>query len=140
MAKRSRSNGGLGSFAGIPRVLMESQKYKQLNGWEVRLLLELACQFRGSNNGDLGMTWTMAKERGWRSSGTLAQSLAKLEALGFILRTREGGKHRCSLYALSWQPIDDCGGKLDVKATATAPNTWKTDVEKPWHQERKNNF
>ena len=26
-----------------------------------------------------------------------------------------------NLYAITWQPIDECGGKLDVKPTTNAP-------------------
>ena len=112
-------------YAGVPHVVMESDSYKQLNGWDVKLLLELSKQYNGSNNGDLSAAWGIMKNLGWRSSGTLFKSLATLERLGFIQRTRQGGKHQCNLFALTWQPIDDCKVKLDVKASKTASNLWK---------------
>ncbi|MCP5019077.1 MAG: MarR family transcriptional regulator [Ketobacter sp.] len=112
-------------FTAVPHALMESDNYRHLNGWDVKLLLELVKQHNGSNNGDLSAAWGMMKNQGWRSSGTLFKSLAKLERLGFIERTRQGGKHQCNLFAITWYPIDECKGKHEVRATSTPSNRWK---------------
>lgn len=114
-----------GRFAGIPIHVMESPNYCQIGAWESRLLLEFAMQYNGSNNGDLSATFSRLKNRGWKSKGTLNKALRTLELYGFIERTRMGGKHRCSLYAITWQPIDECKGKLEVRATKVASNLWQ---------------
>ena len=39
--------------------------------------------------------------------------------------TRQGGRNKCSLYAVTWFQIDECNGKLDVASSTTAPINWK---------------
>jgi hypothetical protein len=41
------------SFAGIPRMAMQSDDYKNLCGNAVKLLLALCYQYRGHSNGNL---------------------------------------------------------------------------------------
>jgi hypothetical protein len=55
----------------------------------------------------------------------LARRLKELVHFGLIEMTRQGGLNRCSLYALTWRPIDDCKGKLDCAATKNASGKWK---------------
>lgn len=112
-------------FAGIPHMLMESPNYAELNGWDVKLLLEIVKQHNGSNNGDLCATWKLMKASGWRSPSTLSLSIKRLEHYGFIEQTRQGGRHSCNLYGLTWYPIEECKGKLDIKATSRPSDNWK---------------
>ena len=63
--------------------------------------------------------------RGWKSKDTLYRARDELIENGMILLARQGGKHQCSLYAVTWKPIDECGGKLDVPATTVAPGYWR---------------
>lgn len=141
MSKASKRSGSRQRFAGIPHAVMETDKYRSLNGWAIKMLLELSKQYcgPGTNNGDLSLPYTKARELGWRSSGTLLRAERDLRANGFIIRTRVGGLHKCNLYALAWQPIDECIdrntglSKLDPhwKPTRQAPGTWKDEAE-PW--------
>ncbi len=114
-------------FANIPHHIMESENYKKLGAWEVKLLLELSYKFRGKNNGDLSATWSDSKKFGWRSKGTLSKAIERLVKYGFIQLTRQGGMHQCSLYALTWHPIDECQGKHEVSPTKTPSNLWKNE-------------
>ncbi len=114
-----------GSFIAIPKVILESDQYAALKGNAVKLLIDLSAQYNGSNNGDLCAAWSVMKKRGWRSKGTLHNSIIELISAGFILLTRQGGRHRPSLYAVSFKSVDDCGGKLETKPTVAPPNTWK---------------
>jgi hypothetical protein len=131
---KGRSN-AVKSFAGIPRIVMESPDYKNLNGGSVKLLLEFACQYRGNNNGNLTAAYSILKERGFNSKGSITRAVDELLGAGLIIRTREGvfinpgGK--CALYALSWQPIDDCKGKqLSIQPTTTPPRKFSTELNK----------
>lgn len=73
------------------------------------------------------MTWNfMSKDRRWKSKDTLYKARDELVEKGLIEQTRQGGKHRCNLYAITWESIDDCKGKLDVAATRVASGAWKT--------------
>ena len=104
---------------------MDTPDYQALSGNSVKLLLELAYQYRGGNNGDLQATWTTLKGKGWRSKTTVSKALKALVDANLITCTRQGvftnPGGRCALYALNWQPIDDCKGKLNVEPTSTPP-------------------
>ena len=109
----------------MPHEVLNSKAYPSLTPAAVKLLLDLGAQYRGTNNGDLCAAWTVMAKRGWRSKATLTRALRELEGKGFICKTRQGGRHRASLYAVTWRPIDECGGKLEVRATRTAPGYWR---------------
>lgn len=117
-AGASRHSGG---FAGIPRVVLETKDFLGASLSAKTLLLCLACQYRGGNNGDLSLPHGLAKQWGVGSKSTLVKALRELEAANLILRTREGRFLNpggcCALYALTWEPIDECKGKLDVSPT-----------------------
>jgi len=36
-----------------------------------------------------------------------------------VILTRQGGRNRCNLYGVTWEPIDECGNKLDIPSSAT---------------------
>lgn len=120
-----------GSFAAIPCVILESEEYAALSAPAVKALLDLFAQYRGSNNGDLTAAWSIMNKRGWRSKDSLYRALRMLQDMGWIIKTRQGGKHRCSLYAVTWRAVDACGGKLDIAATRTPANTWKEQNRGP---------
>ena len=116
-----------GGFAAIPHALLNSEKYTKLTPKAVKLMVDFLGQYRGYNNGDFSMAWSVMSEFGWRSKSTLYSARDELREVGFITLTRQGGKHQCSLYAVTWQPIDECGGKLDVPSTVVASGEWKDD-------------
>jgi len=97
----------------------------QLDGNAIKAVMELAGQYKGSNNGDLSSPFTTARDRGWGSESTLAKWLKFLEQRGWIVRTRQGGRHAgCNLFAVTWWPID-ASHKHQEPGTRTPPNTWK---------------
>lgn len=114
-----------GPFVRIPHELQDSDNWKACGGSALKLLCALARQYNGKNNGDLGASIRVLGPRGWRSSDTLDRSLKELLHFGFISLTRQGGRNSASLYAITWRPIDECGGKLDCPATDIASNEWK---------------
>jgi len=99
-----------GNFGLVPEAVINSAAYKRLS-WPARaLLLEVAAQYRGYNNGDLTCAHTIHKVRGWQRS-TLQKATQELEGGGFLIRTRQGGRNRCNLYGLTWYALDECPGK-----------------------------
>ena len=110
------------SFAGIPRVVMETEDFSRLSSSAKCLLLELAYQYRGFNNGDLTAAFSILKTRGWRSPTTLNKALKQLLEMNFIVCTRHGRFQNpgavCSLYAITWLPIDECRGKHDAQPSS----------------------
>ena len=114
-----------GSFVLIPHAMLESEPYSRLSGSAVKLMFDLYCQYKGHNNGDLSMAWSRMQKRGWRSKETLYRARNILQQNGFIVQTRQGGKHQCSLYAVTWRPIDECSGKLEHPSSPVALGYWK---------------
>lgn len=113
-----------GSFLLLPHAVINHPNYLALSIYARALLIEIASQYKGANNGDLTAAPKIMKARGW-SESTVGRKAQELLQAGFIQKTRQGGRNKCNLYAITWQPIDDCNGKLDVKATNTASNIWK---------------
>ena len=113
------------SYVALPHVILESQEWAALTASEVKLLVDVFSQFNGSNNGAMSASWTLMKRRGWRSQDTLNRALRGLLDKGFLLKTRQGGRHRCSFFAVTWREIHDCYGKHDTSPTKVAPGTWK---------------
>lgn len=127
-SKRWKQTGrGAGhSFIQIPHFVLNSDQFAALPPNAVKLLFELARQYRGKNNGDLSAVFDQLKPRGWTSETTLAKHLKHLEQTGWILRTRLGGKYLgCSLYAITFWPIDDCNGKHAYQAERKPSHLWK---------------
>lgn len=104
--------------------MTDSDEFGKLSGHGVKLLLELARQYRPGRNGDLSIPWSLLKARGWRSQGTVADAKRELLEGGWIIETRKGGRNLPSLYAITWQPIDE-SEKHWEPATTTAPDTWQ---------------
>ena len=98
------------SFLMLPHIILDSEGYKNLSSSAVKLIIDLAAQYRGKNNGDLSTAWVFMKKRGWRSKSTLYKAMKEAEEKGFILRTRQGGINKCNLFAITWESIDECGG------------------------------
>jgi hypothetical protein len=96
------------SFSMLVHAYWQSPQYAKLPPGAVKLLVDLVCQFRGSNNGDLTTAWSVMRLRGWRSKAMLHKARKELEARGWILRTRQGSINAPTLYALTFAGIDDC--------------------------------
>ncbi|HHA2740081.1 TPA: hypothetical protein ACOFBV_001276 [Stenotrophomonas maltophilia] len=119
---QGRSKGS--PFFMIEHRISDSPEFGRLSGNAVKLLLELARQYRPGRNGDLSIPWSMLSTRGWKSKATVHSSKLELLAAGWIIETRKGGKNMCSLYALTYYAIDESEKHLEA-ATVTPPNLWR---------------
>ena len=100
-----------GGFASIDRYVIECAAFKSLGPNSVKLLLLMACDYKGNNNGDLSATYSKYKDC-FGSNQTLFNARDELERKGFIAVNcyggmSYGGYKLPSLYALMWLPIDD---------------------------------
>jgi len=125
--ERNNNRKQVGTYFGIPHVVMASSNYVRLSSHAVKLLNDLGFQYNGYNNGDLCATWTLMKKRGWKSASTLHKALKELMHYGLIVKSRLGGRHMPTLYCLTWQSVDECKGKLDINPTNTPYGYWKED-------------
>lgn len=105
--------------------VLESTNFITLTPKAVKLLMQVAAEYKGSNNGDFCVTWKLMEPKGWSSKSQLAEAREELLHYGFLELTRQGGRHKASLYAVTWESIDRCKGKLDVPATKVASNLWQ---------------
>ncbi|WP_147422377.1 hypothetical protein [Vibrio sp. PID23_8] len=107
----SRNRKNKGWFAGIPIWLVESQSFVDLSTLAKSLLIELAGQYNGRNNGYLSLTRDDLKRRGYNSPNSNQRAIQQLLDANIITRTFEGGicrgKGVCSLYAINWQRVDE---------------------------------
>ena len=99
------------NFANIPRYVIGTPAFMSLRGNSVKLLVLLACQYKGNNNGDLIITHSFYKTF-FKSSQTMYAARDELEQKGFIATNAYGGMSYGgykvpSLYALLWLPVDD---------------------------------
>lgn len=118
------------TFTLIPHALIDSENWKRASPTAICLLLEVARQYNGYNNGNLCASRTVLRPRGWTSPEVITWATRELLHFGFIIRTKRGGLHMGpNLYALTWQAIDDCKGRHHCAATKVAPGNWKE--EKP---------
>lgn len=114
-----------GGFGALPRVVWQSHDYCALPGRAVKLLMDLACQYNGRNNGDLTVAYSVLRRRGWSSKGTLSAAVHDLLQAGLIIQTRDAKGinpgAQAALYALAWKPIDECPGKRLTIGPTTTP-------------------
>jgi hypothetical protein len=120
---KARSDNGP-SFIKFQHRMLRHPAFMSVSAHACKALRFLASQYTRSNNGDLTIAWKVAKAQGLTANGPLRIATKELVQKGFVIQTRQGGRNRCSLFALAWFPIDECGGKLDVPATRVAPSTW----------------
>lgn len=106
--------------------LLDSEDFISLKGNSIKLLTDLGRQYNGFNNGDLCATLSVMKKRGWNSNQQLTKALKELLERNLIVQTKQGGLNMGpNLYAITWQPINECQGKLDMGPTTTPPRSFR---------------
>jgi len=123
--RRTHKKRTCSSFLALPHSVLDHQDFVNLSQRAIKLLIDIASQYRGQNNGDLCMTFSIMKKRGWSSNDQLTKARNELIDKNFIILTKQGGRHFPSLYAITWQPIDNCDGKLDIISTKLAPRSFR---------------
>ena len=119
-------------FLMLPLHVLDHERFRNLSGRATKLVIDIAAQYRGNNNGDLCAPLSVMRRRGWTSSDQLHKAKRELIEKEVIILTRQGGLNKANLYALSWFQIDECNGKLDVAATPLPPVAWKNSLPSPW--------
>jgi hypothetical protein len=111
---KSRNRDGI-RFVAMPHTVLDSAAFLGLSAPAVRLLLDIARQFTGSNNGRLVACTKYLAPRGWKSHDTATRARRELEAAGFIVETRMGMRpNRAAWFALTWVGLD-WSPEMDIK-------------------------
>jgi len=130
---RAKGRREAGAFHALPAAVLDAPNFIALSPKGCKLVFDLLRQLRLKkggpiNNGDLAIAWTLMQPNGWGSKQQLYQARDELEHYGVIVRTRQGGRHKASLYAFTWWAVNECGGKLDPPYNIerpVPPGTWK---------------
>ena len=119
-------------FTGIVHSVFASPAFVDLSPHACKLLLELAGQYRGNNNGNLTVAGSVVKNRGWKSRTTLWRCKAELIEAGFVYVTRKGHMpSTCELLALTWFALD-VSPKFDPEALANfKPKAYRVNTPLP---------
>lgn len=116
---KGKSGNNKRPFVMLEHELLKSPYYLNLSYKAKILLIEVLFQFNGKNNGDICLTLSVMRKRGWSSNDTLTSAVNELIEAELLVLTRQGGRNKCNLYGLTWMKINECGGKLDIKPTHT---------------------
>ena len=105
--KKGRSGRVGGGFIAIPWVVYDSPAYLALGRAAKNLLIDIARQFTGFNNGSLLCSAAYLKSRGWNSNSGLTNAKQELINFGFIYETVKGCRpNKASWYAITWQDLE----------------------------------
>lgn len=114
MAGRSRrrdTGRDPGGFAAIPWSVLDSPAYMALSHPAKALLMEIARQYRGSDNGRLLVTNNYMRSRGWKSPAVIHRAKRELLEAGMIFQTVTGMRpNKASWYAVTWRSLDRLDG------------------------------
>jgi hypothetical protein len=94
-------------YALIPQQVLESQAFRVLPHYAVRVLIAVAGQYNGSNNGSLALTAAQAHGYGVDKKHLVA-GLELLQMAQLITKCRQGGMRPLGVtrYAITWRGID----------------------------------
>ena len=105
----------------FPHVVIDSPSYRGLGYAARALLLDMARQYTGSNNGRLVACNKYLKPLGWKSHDTVTRALGELKDANLLIETRMGMRpNRAAWFALGWYTLDVTDGiDLDPKTYRT---------------------
>lgn len=118
-SRRKRKDNGMGGrFVGLPHWVMLHPSFRAASARARALLLDVAMQYDGRNNGRLVLAAKALRPLGWRSDDGIQKAKTELLALGLLVEVRKGAKpNRAAWFALGWRPLDVKDGiDLDPRA------------------------
>ncbi|MFP3709112.1 hypothetical protein SB783_34400 [Paraburkholderia sp. SIMBA_009] len=114
MSKSKRHKGSVrdpGGFLAIPWAVLDSKAYLGLSHPARSLLLEIARQYHGDDNGRMIVTLAHLKARGWSSNDTINRAKQELLDAQLIFETCKGQRpNKASWYACTWWGLDKLDG------------------------------
>jgi len=101
-------------FVPLPHVVLESPGYRLATYPARALLIDIAMQYTGFNNGKLVACAKYLKAKGWNSNATIVRARRDLIDCGLLIETRKGARpNKAAWFALSWLDLDQ-GQGLDI--------------------------
>jgi hypothetical protein len=129
--KASKSKRDGDRYLALPHVVIDSPSYRALSHPARALLIDIARQYTGSNNGRLVACAKYLKPLGWKSNDTVSNALAQLKAHSLLVETRIGMRpNRAAWFALAWYSLDKTDG-MDIDPHTYRTGQYKIAVLKP---------
>lgn len=128
---RTKGRKNTSPFVRLDHRMLDHPDYLNLSHPAKALLTDMLRQYNGNNNGDFCVTLSVMSKRGWTSNDTLRRALNQLIAANLVMLTRQGGRHKPSLYAVTFLNIDPCNGKLECPATKVPPRNFSKIIPSP---------
>ena len=129
--KHNGSKRDAGQFVAIPHMVLDSFAYRQLGYASRAMLVDLARQYTGTNNGRIVACNKYLKPKGWISHATITKCVNELLDSGLLLQTRLGMRpNRAAWFALAWYQLD-AGAGMDMsnKEFLDLKVEWKRKVQ-----------
>ena len=105
----------------IPDAVLNHADFQALSGNAMKVLIFIGAQYNGRNNGDLQCSRSVMSSVGFTSDDMRNKGIKELIEREWLVKTKQGGRGiGPNLYAITWQPIHECGGKHDLKPTTKA--------------------
>lgn len=106
-SRKSKQKRDDGPFVALPNVVIDSEGFRSVGYAGRALLIDIARQYRGDNNGTLLASRAYMLQRGWNSSDVLARAKADLLRARLIHETFKGHRpNKASWYACTWWKLD----------------------------------
>ncbi len=103
-------------FVALPLVVLNSPGYRLASHPARALLIDIAMQYTGHNNGKLTACAKYLNAKGWRSNDTIVRARRELLECGLLIETRKGARpNKAAWFALAWFDLDPVQG-LDIDA------------------------
>lgn len=127
-----------GSWVPVPIELLRSRAFASLSPLATKLFWDLVSQLHpnAGNNGSLSAARAVLQLRGWVSAASQQAAIAELIAARLLCITRQGGRRRCTLFALTIYPLDHDPATMEVGPGAYASRDWteaRPDAEDVLH-------
>ena len=123
--KQSKAKRDGDRYLALPHVVIDSPGYRALGHPARALLIDIARQYTGTNNGQLVACAKYLKPLGWNSNDTVTRALTELKDFNLLIETRMGMRpNRAAWFALGWYQLDAVAG-MDID-----PRTYRTGLYK----------
>lgn len=110
----------------LPWSVLDSPAYQGLSMHARALLLEIARQWRGDNNGMLLCSRAYMLTRGWKSNDMLVKARDELLSARLLYQTVQGHRpNKASWYALTWYSLDKLKGFDEGSAQGFVRSAYK---------------
>ncbi len=113
MARKPRTDESRepGGYCALPWCVIDSQAFQSLSYPAVALLIELARQRQGNDNGRYLLSMRYLATRGWHSKDVIERARRELLDAKLIYQTVQGHRpNKASWYALTWYTLDKIPG------------------------------